>query len=280
MLSSFNYDQISSRLNMIVIFQRQRALLLFFFLPIVFSFGAKAQSKSYNQLCNEFQFARTLTDKWSLEVWFGSAFSSTDNEKRVLKTNIQRYVFAWGNYYLSPRWKLSTSLAYFYNKDVPDIGQYFSPEWRYTLQGIYFIHKTRYTLSTRMKAELRYIMNADSQFVFKYRYRQMVKFMIPLNSHVFRKGVFYFLTTEELFFKPDAKSTGVTFFDRNRFEIGGGYIITDDIQAELTYVNEFLPRDDGNQIYNCLALTFTFNNLFSNLKKTIFPKPGQDEPGE
>ena len=255
------------------------ALLLLLFM-ILFTFSLKAQSKSYNQLSNEFQFAHTVNDKWSLEVWFGSAFSSTDNEKRVLKTNIQRYVIAWGNYYLTPRWKLSSSLAYFYNKDVPDIGQYLSPEWRFTLQGIYFFHKTRYTLSTRMKAELRYIMNADSVFEFKYRYRQMVKFMIPLNSKVFRKGVFYFLSTEELFFKPDAKSTGVTFFDRNRFEVGGGYNITDDIQVEATYVNEFLPRDDGNQIYNCLALTFTFNNLLLNLKKTIFPKPGQEDPGE
>jgi hypothetical protein len=244
------------------------------------SFAAVAQTKSYNQLCNEFQFARTLTEKWSAEVWFGSAFSSTDNEKKVLKTNIQRYVFAWGNYYLSPRWKLSASLAYLYNKDVPDIGQYLSPEWRLTLQGIYFFHKVRYTLSTRMKAELRYIMNADSVFEFRYRYRQMVKFMIPLNSHVFRKGVFYLLSTEELFFKPDAKSTGVTFFDRNRFEIGGGYLITDDIQVEATYVNEFLPRDDGNQVYNCLSLTFTFNNLLTNLRKVVFPNTAQDEQGE
>jgi hypothetical protein len=259
---------------------RVKLKLLLIVLLIIISFSVKAQSTSYNQLCNEFQFARTLADKWSAEVWFGSTFSSTPNEDRVLKTNIQRYVFAWANYYLSPRWKLSTSLAYFYNKDVPDIGQYFSPEWRFTLQGIYYIHKTRYTLSTRMKPELRYIMNADSIFEFKYRYRQMIKFMIPVNSRVFRKGVFYFLSSEELFFKPDAKSSGVTFFDRNRFELGGGYIITDDIQVELTYVNEFLPRDDGNQIYNCLSLTFTFNNLLTNLKKTIFPKPGQDEPGE
>jgi hypothetical protein len=242
--------------------------------------AAQAQNKSYNQLCNEFQFARTLTDKWSLELWLGSTFSSTPNESTVLKTNIQRYVFAWANYYLTPRWKLSSSLAYLYNKDVPDIGQYLSPEWRLTLQGIYYIHKTRYTLSTRMRAEVRYIRNADSVFEFKYRYRQQLKFMIPLNSRIFRKGVFYVLSTEELMFKPNAKSTGVTFFDRNRFEVGGGYLITDDIQIEATYVNEFMPRDDGNEIYNCLALTFTFNNLLTNLKSAIFPRSSQDDSPE
>lgn len=246
-------------------------------LIVTLSLNVKAQSKSYNQLTNEYQFARIYTGKWSFEVWFGTAFSSTDTEKRVLKTNIQRYFFVWGNYYLTPRWKLSSSLSYFYNKDVPDLGQYLSPEWRLTLQGIYFFHKTMYTLSTRMKMELRYIMNEDGVFEFNYRYRQAVKFMIPINSRFFRKGVFYAVSTEELLFKPDAKSTGVTFFDRNRFEIGGGYLITDNIQVELTYVNEFLPRDDENQVYNTLAFTFTFNNLFTNLSRKIFPKSEQDE---
>ncbi len=255
--------------------------ILLCFLAACLSFNAMAQNTSYNQLCNEFQFARSFGGRWSGEVWFGSTFSSTPTENTVLKTNIQRYVFAWGNFYLSPRWKLSSSLAYFYNRDVPDIGQYYSPEWRLTLQGVYFIHKTRYTLSTRMKGEVRYIMNADEVFEFKFRYRQMIKFMIPINSHLFRRGVFYFLTDEELFFRSDTKSTGLSFFDRNRFEIGGGYLITDDIQVEATYVNEYLPRDDGDQIYNCLALTFTFNNLLVNLKGAIFPKkPVQEEKPE
>jgi hypothetical protein len=129
-----------------------------------------------------------------------------------------------------------------------------------------------------MRGEIRYIMNADSVFEDKYRYRQMIKFVKPLNSQVLRKGVVYFLTTEELLFKPQAKTTGITFFDRNRFEIGGGYLFTDDIQVELTYVNEFMPRDNGNEMYNMVCLTATINNLFTNLKKSIFPgSPEGDE---
>jgi len=256
------------------------AMIHLAFFMIVLPFCSKAQTTSYNQLSNEYQFGRMITHKWAGEVYFGAAFSSTPNESRVLKTNISRYFMVWAHYYLSPRWKLSSSIAYYYNKDVPDIGQYFSPEWRLSLQGIYFFHKTRYTLLTRSRVELRYIMNADSVFEFKYRYRQMLKFMLPINSRVFRQGVFYVMTTEELMFKPDAKTTGVTFFDRNRFEIGGGYFITDDIQVELTYVNEFLPRDNGNEMYNCLSFTFTFNNLLTNLKKKIFPKSAQDEQSQ
>jgi hypothetical protein len=242
------------------------------FLFLIFSIGAGAQNSSFNQLANELQFARAINDKWAGELWMGGTFSNTPSNDRVLSTNIQRYFFLWAHYYLSPKWKLSSSFAYYYNKDVPDIGQYFSPEYRLTVQAVYFIHKTGYTLSTRMRGEFRYMMNADGVFEDKYRYRQMLKFVKPLNGQVLRQGIFYFLTTEELLFKPQAKTKGVDFFDRNRFDIGGGYQITDDLSVELAYLNEFVPRDDGNQVYNVLEFTLAFNNLFPNMRKRITSK--------
>jgi hypothetical protein len=241
-------------------------------LLLFLSFGINAQNTSYTQLATELQMARAINDKWAGEIYLAGTFSNTPSESRILKTNIQRYFAAWAHYYYSPRWKFSGSLAYFRNKDVPDIGQYFSPEYRLTLQGLYYFHKTGYTLSTRMRLELRYMMNADGVFENKYRYRQMIKYVKPLNSKVLRKGVYYLLTSEELLFKPNAKTKGVNFFDRNRFEIGGGYLLTDDLQIELAYVNEFMPRDNGNEIYNVICVTISINNPMTNLKKHIFPK--------
>ena len=241
-------------------------------LLLFLSFGVKAQTISYTQLATELQMARAINDKWAGEIYLAGTFSNTPSESRILKTNIQRYFAAWAHYYYSPRWKFSGSLAYFRNKDVPDIGQYFSPEYRLTLQGLYYFHKTGYTLSTRMRGELRYMMNADGVFEDKYRYRQMIKYVKPINSKVLRKGVYYLLTSEELLFKPNAKTKGVNFFDRNRFEIGGGYLLTDDLQIELAYVNEFMPRDNGNEIYNVICVTISINNPMTNLKKHIFPK--------
>jgi hypothetical protein len=251
-----------------------RGILIFLILSLLPP-CLKAQNSSYGQLANELQLARAINDKWAGEVWLGGTFSNTPSEPRVLSTNIQRYFFIWAHYYLSPRWKLSSSLAYYYNKDVPDIGQYFSPEYRFTLQGMYYFNKIGYTLATRMRGELRYIMNAEGVFEDKYRYRQMIKFVKPINSKMLRQGVFYFLTTEELLFKPEAKTKGVNFFDRNRFDIGGGYQITDDLAVELAYLNEFVPRDKGNEVYNVLEFTITFNNPLPNLRKRIFPKSSQ-----
>jgi hypothetical protein len=37
----------------------------------------------------------------------------------------------------------------------------------------------------------------------------------------------------------------------------------------LAYLNEFMPRDDVNTIYNALEVTVSLSNLFPNLKKTI-----------
>ena len=251
---------------------KMRYSIITCFIFIIFPWFIGAQTTSYNQLCNELQIARTINEKWAAEVYLGGVFSSTPSESQVLKTNIQRYVSGWVHYYLSPRWKLTSSFAYYYNKDVPDIGQYYSPEFRLTLQGIYYIHKTGYTLFTRIRGEIRFMMNEEGVFEDKYRYRQMLKYVKPLNGKVLRKGVVYLLATEELLFKPKAKTEGITFFDRNRFEIGAGYLITDDIQVELAYLNEFLPRDDNNEMYNALEVTLTFNNLFSNLKRSIFPE--------
>jgi hypothetical protein len=253
----------------------RRFVILMCILPL--SFYTLAQNTSYGQVCNEIQLARAINDKWAGEIYLGGAFSNTPTDPQLLSTNIQRYVMLWGHYYYSPRWKLSSSLAYFYNKDVPDIGQYFSPEYRLSLQGIYYFHKIGYTLTTRIRGEFRLIMNEAGVYEDKYRYRQMIKYVKPLNSQVLRQGVFYFVATEELLFKPQAKEKGINFFDRNRLEIGGGYLINDDLQLELAYLNEFVPRDSGNQIYHALEVTLTFNNPFPNLKKLIVPGSSESD---
>jgi hypothetical protein len=119
------------------------------------------------------------------------------------------------------------------------------------------------------------MMNSEGDFKFSWRYRQMLKFVKPLNSQVLRKGVVYLLSTEELIFKPEAKTKGVNFFDRNRFDIGGGYQITDNLAVEIAYLNEFVPRDSGNDVYNVMEFTLTFNNLFPQLREKLFPRSSE-----
>lgn len=248
------------------IFIFKACCLFVIFLITNLSYG---QTTTYGQFWNEFQFTKTINDKWSTELDLGSSYSSTATSSNIFEQNTQKSFRGWGHYYLTPRWKLSSFVSYIDNKDVPEIGQFKSPEWRFALQGIYYFHKIGYTLSTRMRIELRHMRNGEDDYENVLRYRQQVKYLQPINSKVLREGVFYAIASDELFFKSETKVTGLSFFDRNRFNIGAGYLFTDDIQIELTYANEYLPRDEGNQIVNAASLTVTFNNLFRNIQKKL-----------
>jgi hypothetical protein len=234
---------------------------------------------TYTQLWNEIDLVRLINDKWSAELDLAGAFSNTPSETRVLKTNIQRNFLLWAHYQYSPRWKFSSFIAYYRNKDVPDLGQYEAPEWRLALQGKYFFHKTGYILNTDMRFEIRFVADEEGNFDDVYRYRQKLKFLLPLNSKVLRKGVVYLYTSDEIMFRSQAKEEGMKYFDRNLLFIGAGYLITDDLQIELAYVNEFVPRDDENIVNNAVALTITFNNLFYKLRKLVMNeiKPTPEE---
>lgn len=246
------------------------SLIVAVFLTATINYG---QTTKYNQFWGEVQFNRTLSEKWSTELNLGTSYSSTESSPNIFDQNTQRSLRGWAHYYLSPRWKLSSFVAFYNNKDVPEIGQFQSPEWRFALQGIYYFHKTGYTLSTRLRTELRHMKNQDDTFENVLRYRQQIKYIKPINSKILREGVIYAIASDEIFLKSGTKVTGQSFFDRNRLNIGAGYLFTEDTQIELTYANEYLPRNDNNQIVNAVSLTLTFNNLLKNINKKILHKP-------
>lgn len=242
---------------------------LFVVFLITNSYG---QNTTYNQFWNAIQFNQTLSKKWATEIDFAATYSSTESSPNLFENTIQRSIRGWGHYYFSPRWKFSGFLAHFNNRDVPEIGQFESPEWRFALQGIYYFHKTGYSLSTRMRIEFRHMRNQYDEYENVFRYRQQIKYIQPINSKFLRSGVVYAIASDELYFKSGAKVTGESFFDRNRLNIGAGYLFTDDFQVELSYCNEYLPRSKGNQTTNAASLTVTFNNFFRNLKKKMEAK--------
>ena len=55
-------------------------------------------------------------------------------------------------------------------------------------------------------------------------------------------------------------------------DIGIGYAITNDVNVELYYTNEFLPGET-NQINSIINLDIGFRNLLGNLRKKFFPPP-------
>jgi hypothetical protein len=234
----------------------------------------------YTQIWNEVDLVRAINDKWAGELDLAGTFSNTPSESRILKTNIQRNFMLWAHYQLSPRWKLSSFLAYYRNKDVPDIGQYKAPEWRFAVQGRYYFHKIKFTIYTDMRAEVRFIADQEGVFEDIYRYHQKVKYIQPLNSQVLRGGVVYVLASDEIIIRSKPKETGLKYFDCNLFTVAAGYLFSDDIQLELAYVNVFIPRDDHDEIDNAISLTLTVNNLLRKVGKLFTgkqPAPEQED---
>jgi hypothetical protein len=249
-----------------------RVATLFSFLFIAFPLMINAQ-ETYTQIWNEIDLVRIINDKWSGELDLAATFSNTPSENNILKTNIQRNVMAWAHYQFSPRWKFSSFLAYYRNKDVPDIGQYEAPEWRWALQGRYYFHKTGFILNTDMRFELRFIADENGTFNDIYRYRQKFKYLQPLNSKILRKGVVFVYASEEIIFRSIKKETGIPYFDCNLFTAAVGYLFTDDLQLELAYVNAYIPRDDADEIDNAISLTLTINNLLQKVGRLFTGEP-------
>ena len=90
--------------------------------------------------------------------------------------------------------------------------------------------------------------------------------MYPISIIKFGKGSLYGIASEEVVFKTNGSTTGDLFFDRT-VTFGFGYSFSDAFQFELTYVNQYLPRDTNDKMYNTISTTLIFNDLISILRK-------------
>jgi hypothetical protein len=191
----------------------------------------------------------------------------------------QWYLRGWLHYYPSARWKMGLFVAYFQNPTIEEIGHQANDEIRWALQGIYYIHKLGYTLNTRSRLEFRGITNDLGVREAVTRFRQQIRLQYPFGSNLIRSRVFYGIASDEIGVKTPSDITGSEVFDRNRLTLGGGYAITDDMQVEMTWANEWLPRTSGDKIVNAFQLNVVVNNLVSNIRKHKDRKQEQSAGG-
>lgn len=227
---------------------------------------AAAQTNNTFQFWNEFAFSHPLPKAWSTEFNIGNSWTGEQENKSPFANFAQWYLRGWMHYYPTARWKVSLFIAYYENISVDDTLNQKNNEWRWALQGAYYFNKLGYTLNSRTRIESRNIMDDEGIRENVIRFRQQMRFLYPFGAKLIRAKVFYAIASDEVFFKTKSNITGNQFFDRNRFTLGGGYAFADNIQAELTYVNEFKPGTTYNDMYHAIQLNFTFNNFISNIK--------------
>lgn len=233
-------------------------LLLFNCKPL----QSHAQTLRAYQFSNNIVLNRPIKSNTVAEINVGYTTSSSIEKKNPFDKFSQFTFRGWLHNYYNSRWKFSCFLAFYNNQQISSIGQVANQEFRAAPQAIYYIHKRDYTLTTRMRAELRWFVYGDGLFEDAYRYRQQIKYLKPINSKIIREGIWYGIVAEELFIRFNK----TTLFDRNRFTLGLGYAISDDFQIEASYLNEFLPRSAQNEMYHNISIDFVFNNLSAKIK--------------
>lgn len=259
---------------MIIRKKYQLSIYLFLFTAIT----CIAQTENYNQLWDEFIFTRKLSEKWSLESDVGFRTSSVPEDSNPIYSITQVYLRVWGHYRVAERWKLSFSYGYFYNSVVPELNQTQSNEYRGAIQATYFIARNRHKLNGRLRLEDRHLQNDEGNFEAVLRIRTQLKYLYPITAPQIEHGVLYTFASDELFFKSSSSVSGSDFFDRNRAIAGLGYAFTNNMQMEVSYVNEILPRDGVTKIYNVVQVQVIFTDFLDNAKKLFKkPKPIMDE---
>jgi len=242
-----------------------------FFILVINSFCIRGQTTTYRQFSNEFQFTHPVAKKLALELDLASAFSDTPTDRSRLSVFTQFSSSFFVHYYYSAKWRFTGISAFFNNKYVPEIGQREYPELRLSGEAVYFINKLRNITLTRTRFEFRYIQDVNGTFEEVFRLRQQLKFTKPLNSKSIRKGTYYAMASDEIFFKTKSQVTGNDFFDRNIFSLGIGHSFTDNFQFELQYINEFVPRSNENLNFQVFQVSLNFNNPFGYIKRIIVP---------
>ena len=229
------------------------------------------QTQGYNQINNEFDFNRDLSQHWALEFDVGQSWTTLPGHSNIFSSLAQVYGRAWVHYAPDDKWKLSFFYGYYFNKYDPAIDQTAAPEWRSAVQATYYIERRRAILSTRFRIEDRHIYNSDSVYEAVDRFRAQIKIVYPFNGEFIAKNVIYGIGSEELMFKTSSKVSGSSFFDRNKFTAGFGYGVTQNMQIEITYCNEYIPRAISDS-YNEIQFNVVFNNVLPRLNKYLFGK--------
>ena len=239
---------------------KNSCLIIFFFIFV------KTLSQN-NKNWNELTFAQHLKDKWTSEINLRLTNSSTFETGSPFEKRAQYMGRLWLHFNYNSRWKYSLSLAQFYNLEAPELDQRPSNEWRIAPQANYIIKKTNTIVNTRSRLEFRFIENSNTDYYGNgLRFRQQLKVLKPFNGKVIRKGTFYGVAADEIFFT--LKSSLYDYkFDRNRFTLGSGYAISDDIKIEVNYMNDFLLGKNLRESTNIFSFNIFFNNLYKNLTK-------------
>lgn len=229
-----------------------------------------AQTVTYSQFWNDFQFVTPIKGKWSNEINIGQVWTSLPDVKgNPFHASSQLYGRIWLHYAL-PKLKLSVFTGYNYNAEIITIGQEGLPEIRSGIQGTYYFKRSPYILTARLRLEDHLDKRRKEGFDQSYRVRSQVKIVKALNGPVISAGKVYVAASEEVFTQTAPDIFSNPRFGSNRLTIGLGYALTDVVLMEVDYSNDYYMGNVMHTSCNTLQVNFSCYNWVENLKNALW----------
>ncbi len=227
-----------------------------------------AQDKKINnttQLWSEADLLGRISKKLKWQCDFQYSRQSPYEKISFLKYGEQLTIRPWIHYYPVPSIKLSAFAGLWYNYPISDMGQRDYPEYRIAFQGQFYKLLGTNTISNRFRTEIREIKDRGNIFETVFRGRYMLKYQKLLCHKIYDKKSAYTILSNELFINGESKVTGYKLFDQNRFFIGLGYNISDNLAVETGYYNQYAYHShdsnfDSNHIWQVSIIIDNLTN--------------------
>jgi hypothetical protein len=238
---------------------------LYFSILILFSFHqAQAQVSNSIQFWPELDLTSKPFNKSTIGLDLYADRESDTNNVTMLGYQSTIGGKIWYNHYFKAKIKTSFFFEPIYKKAEPESDAPNLMEYRLAIQNVYYSPFKRWTLQNRIRLEERFIENTSGDFVHVLRPRYLLKGIIGINKKVLIQGTIYCLASNEIMFNTGSSATGYHIIDRDVFQFGLGYCITDYITLEslYAYTLRVLSNGDTSSI-QAWSLTLSISNILS-----------------
>jgi hypothetical protein len=236
-----------------------------FSILILFSFNqVHAQTSNSIQFWPELDLTSKPFNKSTIGLDFYTNRESYSNNANMFGYQSTIGGKIWYNHYFKAKVKTSFFFEPIYNKAEPESGNSNRMEYRLAVQNVYYSPFKRWTLQNRIRLEERFIENSSGNYEHVLRPRYFIKGILGINKKVLIQGTIYCLASNEIMFNTGSSSTGYHIIDRDVFQFGLGYCITDYITIESLYAYSVRVLSNGEtSSIQAWSLTLSISNILS-----------------
>lgn len=240
-------------------------IIPFFLLPFFLAPSASllAQRQKISEANFETDFTTKPIKRYLFELDLTQGTKADTGQNNVLKYRSYAIANAWFHFYPTRVIKLSLGGFYKHDSDIEEIGQPLMNEFRMSFYSVFNIPSRRFYMSHRAGIDLRWLMYSDrTQYRTQLRYR--LKAIMPVNKKELVRGTFFLSFSEELLFSKVNNPKRTQILNLFATSLGIGYCLTDNIQIEPNYTNQYQPLfgTDSSTLTNVWSIRLTFNNIF------------------